>query len=204
MRQKADEEVRSFASRLRILGTATLASSDSQDPVKALLRREILDEQLLSQFLLGLRDPVCRFVLSRDPKLFDEAVAIAVKEEQNEKVSSSHSLPTRHVEEDADVHEMHSHLDHLEKLVESLAVRNKVKRNWQEFPKKLSYPGGCCNCGRIGHFWRECYRYQRRKWNSTGGSRIHKDKERAGKFESGNLNATPPQDVDLQRSMIDD
>ncbi|KAH8009706.1 hypothetical protein HPB51_019017 [Rhipicephalus microplus] len=32
-RQEADEDVRSFASRLRILGTATLASSDSQDPV---------------------------------------------------------------------------------------------------------------------------------------------------------------------------
>ncbi|KAH8024192.1 hypothetical protein HPB51_022253 [Rhipicephalus microplus] len=41
-RQKADEEVRSFASRLRILGTTTLASSDSQDPVKASLPREIL------------------------------------------------------------------------------------------------------------------------------------------------------------------
>ncbi|KAH8018347.1 hypothetical protein HPB51_003303 [Rhipicephalus microplus] len=41
-RQKTDEEVRSFASRLRILGTATLASSDSQDPVKASLRCEIL------------------------------------------------------------------------------------------------------------------------------------------------------------------
>ncbi|KAH8022384.1 hypothetical protein HPB51_023671 [Rhipicephalus microplus] len=118
-RQKADEEVRSFASRLRMLGTATLANSDSQDPVKASLRREILAEQLLSQFLLGLRDPVRRFVLSRDPKTFDEAIAIAAKEEQQEKVSWSHSLPVQYVEEDTDVHEMHSRFGHLENFVES-------------------------------------------------------------------------------------
>ncbi|KAH8027382.1 hypothetical protein HPB51_005008 [Rhipicephalus microplus] len=124
-RQKADEEVRSFASRHRILGTATLASSDSQDPVKASLRRELLAEQLLSQFLLGLRNPVRRFVLSRDPKTFDEAIAIAVKEEQNEKVSWSHTLPVRYAEENTDIHEMHRHLDHLEKIVESLVVRKK-------------------------------------------------------------------------------
>ncbi|KAH8025082.1 hypothetical protein HPB51_002998 [Rhipicephalus microplus] len=184
---KTDEAVRSFASPLRILGTAILASSNSQDPGKASLRRKILVEQLLLQFLLGLRDPVRRFVLSRDPKTFDEAIAIAVKEEQNEKVSRSHSLTVRYVEGNTDVHEMHSRLDRLE------------KQNWQEFPKQLSYPGGCYNCGRIGQFWRECYRYRRRKWNSTGGSRIHKDKEMVTKFESGNLDTTPPHDVDAER-----
>ncbi|KAH8023141.1 hypothetical protein HPB51_011255 [Rhipicephalus microplus] len=184
-----------------MLGTANLASSDSQDPVKTSLRREILAEQLLLQFLLGLRDPVRRFVLSRDPKTFDEAIAIAVKEEQNEKVSRSHSLPVRYVEENTDVHEMHSRLDRLEKLVESLAVRNKVKQNWQEFPKQLPYPGGCYNCGRFGHFWRECYRYRRRNWNLTGDSRIHKDNEMVTKFESENLDATPPHDGDAQRSI---
>ncbi|KAH8029345.1 hypothetical protein HPB51_025295 [Rhipicephalus microplus] len=200
-RQKADEEVRSLASRLRMLGTATLSSSDSQDLVKASLRRKILAEQLLSQFLLGLKDPVRRFVFSRDPKTIDEAIAIAVIEEQNEKVSRSHSLPVRYVEENTEVHEMHSHLDRLEKLVESLAVRNKVKQNWQEFPKQLSYLGGRSNCGRFGHFWRECYRYRRRKWNSMGGSHSHKDKEVVTKFESGNLDTTLSHDVDAQRSI---
>ncbi|KAH7958032.1 hypothetical protein HPB51_027983 [Rhipicephalus microplus] len=96
---------------------------------------------------------------------------------------------------------MHSRLDRLEKFVESLAVRNKVKQDWQEFPKQLPYPGGCYNCGRFGHFWRECYRYRRRKWKSTGDSRIRKDKEMVTKFESGNLDATPPHGVDAQRSI---
>ncbi|KAH8010018.1 hypothetical protein HPB51_024368 [Rhipicephalus microplus] len=134
-------------------------------------------------------------------KIFDEAIAIALKEEQNEKVSRSHSLPVEYVEENTDVHEMHSRLDRLEKLVESLAVRKKLTQNWQAFPKQLPYPGGCSNCGRFGHFWRECHRYRRGKWNSMGGSRTHKGKERAGKFESGNLDATPPHDVDAQRSI---
>ncbi|KAH7958165.1 hypothetical protein HPB51_027852 [Rhipicephalus microplus] len=160
-KQEADEEVRSFASRLRILGITTLASSDSQDPVKASLRHEILAEQLRSHFLLGLRDLLRRFVFPRDSKTFDEAIAITVKEEQIEKVSRSHSLPIQCVEEDTDVHEMHSRLDRLEKLVESLAVRKKVTQNWQEFPRQLPYPGGCSNCGRFGHIRRECHRYRR-------------------------------------------
>ncbi|KAH7958133.1 hypothetical protein HPB51_027884 [Rhipicephalus microplus] len=128
-RQKADEELRSFASRLRMLGTATQGSSDSQYPVRASLRHEILAEQLLSQFLLGLRDSFSRFVFARDPKTFDEAMAIAVKEEKNEKVSWSHTLPVRYAEENTDIPEMHSRLDRLEKIVESLVVRKKVKQN---------------------------------------------------------------------------
>ncbi|KAH8039479.1 hypothetical protein HPB51_007381 [Rhipicephalus microplus] len=34
-----------------------------------------------------------------------------------------------------------------------------------------------------------------------GGSRIHKDKKMVTKFESENLDATPPRDVDVQRSI---
>ncbi|KAH8030591.1 hypothetical protein HPB51_010412 [Rhipicephalus microplus] len=76
-----------------------------------------------------LKDLVRRFFRSRDPKTFDEPIAIGAKEEHNEKVSWSHSLPVRYVEENTDVHEMHSRLDHLANLVESFSVRNKVKQN---------------------------------------------------------------------------
>ncbi|KAH8009509.1 hypothetical protein HPB51_018155 [Rhipicephalus microplus] len=105
-RQNAEEEARSFANRVRLLGTATLANSSGEEPAKTQLRCEILAEQMLSQFLTGLRDPVRRFVLSRDPKSFDEAIDVAAKEERNEKLSQSSSVPVRHVDENANAHEI--------------------------------------------------------------------------------------------------
>ncbi|KAL1441210.1 hypothetical protein MTO96_031258 [Rhipicephalus appendiculatus] len=193
-RQKADEEVRSFASRLRMLGTATLVGTGGEDTLKAELRREMLSEEMLSRFLAGLRDPVRRFVLSRDPKTFDEAIDVAVKEELNERVSQSRTLPVRYVEESSDVYEIRSRLDRLEKLLdESLKVRDKVKEDGQEFPTRPPYPGRCHNCGGLGHFWRECHRYRQRTGNPTGGSLMHKgcegSEEAVPKFES---EAVPP------------
>ncbi|KAL1476316.1 hypothetical protein MTO96_036597 [Rhipicephalus appendiculatus] len=136
-RQRADEKVRSFASRLRILGTATLVGTSGEDTLKAELRREILSEEILSRFLAGLRDPVRRFVLSRDPKTFDEAIDVAVKEELNEGVSQSRTLPVRYGVENSDVHEIHGRLDRLEKLLdESVRVRGKGKEKGQEFPMR--------------------------------------------------------------------
>ncbi|KAH7952548.1 hypothetical protein HPB52_023983 [Rhipicephalus sanguineus] len=61
---------------------------------------------MLSQFLTGLRDPVRRFVLSRDPGTFDEAIDVAAREELNEKLLRNHTLPVRHVEESTDALEM--------------------------------------------------------------------------------------------------
>ncbi|KAH6922601.1 hypothetical protein HPB50_017027 [Hyalomma asiaticum] len=60
-KQNPGEEVRSFADRLRVLGTATLRTLRSQDSVKTLLRQEILAEQL-SQLTERLGDPVKIFL----------------------------------------------------------------------------------------------------------------------------------------------
>ncbi|KAL1478874.1 hypothetical protein MTO96_052308 [Rhipicephalus appendiculatus] len=131
-RQNTGEEARSFANRVRLLGTATLAGSSGEESAKAQLRREILAEQMLSQFLTGLRDPVRRFVLSRDPKTFDEAINAAAREELNEKLSRSHTVAVRPVEDTADAHELRSRLDHLEKLLEeSLRARDPVREDGQ-------------------------------------------------------------------------
>ncbi|KAL1463930.1 hypothetical protein MTO96_043124 [Rhipicephalus appendiculatus] len=204
-RQREDEEVRSFASRLRMLGTATLVGTSGEDTWKAELRHEILSEEMLSRFLAGLRDPVRRFVLSRDPKTFDEAIDVAVKEELNERVSQSRTLPVRYVEENSDVYEIRSHLDRLEKLLnESLRVRNKVKEDGQEFPTRTPYPGRCYNCGGFGHVWRECHRYRQRTGNPTGGSRMRKGRhseEAMPKIESVNLEVTPPGDGEAHMSI---
>lgn len=176
-RQNAGEDARSFANRVRLLGTATLAGSSGEESAKAQLRREILAEQMLSQFLTGLRDPVRRFVLSRDPKTFDEAIDVAAREELNEKLSRSHALPVRHVEESADAHELRSRLDRLERLLEeSLKTRETVRGDGQGGAARPLYPGRCFNCGGFGHFWRECNRYRRRQpWNKGSDRRMPKD-----------------------------
>ncbi|KAH6920623.1 hypothetical protein HPB50_028390 [Hyalomma asiaticum] len=68
-KQNAGEEVRSFAERPRILGTATLGIVSGEDPAK-----------------LSLRDPVRRFVLSHEPRTIEEAVGVAAREEQIDKL----------------------------------------------------------------------------------------------------------------------
>ncbi|KAL1421799.1 hypothetical protein MTO96_022846 [Rhipicephalus appendiculatus] len=98
---------------------------DITDSAKAQLHREILAEQMLSQFLTGLRDPVCRFVLSRDPKTFDKAIDVVAREELNKNLSRNHTVTVPHVEENADAHELRSRLDHLEKLLEG-SLRKQV------------------------------------------------------------------------------
>ncbi|KAH8022795.1 hypothetical protein HPB51_005160 [Rhipicephalus microplus] len=172
-RQNAGEEARSFSNRVRLLGTATLANSSGEEPAKTQLRREILAEQVLSQFLTGLRDPVRRFVLSRDPKSFDEAIDVAAKEERNEKLSQSSSVPVRHVDENANAHEMRSRLDRLEKLLEeSLRSCDPVGDDEQRNARRPPFSGRCFNCDGFGHFWRECDRYRRRQpWNTRGDRR---------------------------------
>ncbi|KAH7932458.1 hypothetical protein HPB51_029278 [Rhipicephalus microplus] len=160
-RQNAGEEARSFANHVLLLGTATLANSCGEEPAKTQRRHEILAEQMMSQFLTGLRDPVRRFLLSRDPKSFDEAIDVAAKEERNENLSQSSSVPIRHVDENANAHEMRSRLDRMEKLLEeSLRSRDTVGENGQRNTRRPPFSGRCFNCDGFGHFWRECDRYR--------------------------------------------
>ncbi|KAH7968473.1 hypothetical protein HPB52_008551 [Rhipicephalus sanguineus] len=152
--------------------------SSGEDPAKAQLRREILAEQMQSQFLTGLTDPVRRFVLSRDPITFDEAIDVAAREELNEKLSRNHALPVRHIEENADALEMRSRLHRLEKLLEeSLKARDPVREDGQGCATRPPYPGRCYNCGGFGHYWWDCNRYRRRRpWNAGGDRRMQADR----------------------------
>lgn len=92
--QKDAEDVQSFAARLRTLGNAAMGGRGDVEPEsKREIRRELLDEQLRTQFLNGLRGPIKRFTLSRDPKTLDEAVDAAVLEERNERAVNSGQHP---------------------------------------------------------------------------------------------------------------
>ncbi|KAH6943402.1 hypothetical protein HPB50_021123 [Hyalomma asiaticum] len=153
-KQNAGEEVRSFAERLRILGKATLGIVGGEDPAKTQLRREILEEELLSRFTAGLRDPVRRFVLSHEPRTFKEAVEVAAREEQIDKLCAR---SIRHGSDSAEERELQNRLDRLEKLTEKslglpqYELDTDVRRRCSTAP-----PTRCSDRGRFGHVAREC------------------------------------------------
>ncbi|KAH6929735.1 hypothetical protein HPB50_005427 [Hyalomma asiaticum] len=153
-KQNAGEEVRSFAERLRILGKATLGIVSGEDPAKTQLRREILEEELLSRFTAGLRDPVRRFVLSHEPRTFGEAVEVAAREEQIDKLCA---WSIHHGSDSAEERELQNRLDRLEKLIErSLGLPEyerdtDVRRRCSTAP-----PPRYSDRGRFGHVAREC------------------------------------------------
>ncbi|KAH9379036.1 hypothetical protein HPB48_014498 [Haemaphysalis longicornis] len=63
--QKDAEDMHSFAARLRTQGNVAMSGRGDMEPAsKRKIRRELLDEQLRTQFLNGLRDPNIRFTLS--------------------------------------------------------------------------------------------------------------------------------------------
>lgn len=76
--------VRAFATRVQVLGQATVADSDSRPDGRSKLGNELLMDQMRSQFISGLRDPVRRLVMLQNPLTFDEAVDVASREECNE------------------------------------------------------------------------------------------------------------------------
>lgn len=160
-KQNAGEDVRAFAGRLRVLGNATLGTNALEGAQeKREMRRQLLSEQMLSQFVGGLRDPIRRFTLSRDPETFDAAIEIAVKEERNERIVNGGTQPVRRVEEPNKAQdEVRERLDRLERLFEqSLSLRGAAgtsrRRSPPRTPRKTN--SGCFVCGTFGHFARSC------------------------------------------------
>ncbi|KAH6927136.1 hypothetical protein HPB50_027452 [Hyalomma asiaticum] len=153
-KQNAGEEVRSFAERLRILGTATLGIVSGEDPAKTQLRREILEEELLSRFTAGLRDPVRRFVLSHEPRTFEEAVEVAAREEQIDKLCAR---SIQHGSDSAEERELQNRLDRLEKLIEKSLGLPEYGQDTEERQRcSTAPPPRCYDCDRFGHIAREC------------------------------------------------
>ncbi|XP_046399957.1 uncharacterized protein LOC124166472 [Ischnura elegans] len=79
------EEVREFAERVRVLGQKTVKTVS--DPTEARIRAKLVEESILAQFLKGLREGVRRFVASREPPTLQEALRMALVEEQSESLT---------------------------------------------------------------------------------------------------------------------
>lgn len=80
--QKPGESVRSYGTRLYVAGNRTLVAAHNE-PEKA-LRKGLLEEAMLDQFVRGIHGTVRRFVLSANPTSYQQAYERAIREESIE------------------------------------------------------------------------------------------------------------------------
>ncbi|KAH9377343.1 hypothetical protein HPB48_021622 [Haemaphysalis longicornis] len=139
--QKDAENVQSFAARLRTLGNTAMGGRLEPES-KREIRKELLDKQLRTQFLNGLRDPIKRSTLSRDPKTLDEADDTAVRGPRNERAVNGAHAPVRSVREgDRETDELRARLERGKGLLDaSIELQNKQMRDLDSPKANASQP----------------------------------------------------------------
>lgn len=193
-RQNRNEDVRAFATRVRKLGYDTLSTYEGGTCEAQGLAKELLEMQLRTQFLNGLRDPVRRFALSHDPKTFEEAIEVAAREEKNERLVNE-QIDVRPVSvEDKEKADMLKRLERLEDLLAktlTLAEQREERDRARVVGRRRGSQAVCFNCGQRGHFARNCpARGNERIGNSQGRTEPVDGREgrgnRGGQTDPGN------------------
>lgn len=88
--QKPTESVNEYASRLRLLSLQAMEENSPNSERE--IRLKIAEEQLKTQFILGLKHEIRKHVLSKDCKDFASAMQAAKIEEVNEMITQDFSL----------------------------------------------------------------------------------------------------------------
>lgn len=79
--QTQTESIREFATRLRVIGNKLLQYKDGTAQEEIEIREKIAQEEILSQFIRGLREDTRRFVATSNPQNLEDAITKAIREE---------------------------------------------------------------------------------------------------------------------------
>lgn len=142
--QKPGETVVQYATKLRKEGLKTKKQTDNEAENK--IRQVLLEEQLLAQFLRGLRETK-RFVLLRSPETFEEAIKFATEEEMNDILTNGRKSCVNLVNEGNDDYNINTPRSGLTNSKFSKPI-NQI--NFSHVSQQ------CFKCGKVGHLAREC------------------------------------------------
>lgn len=146
--QKSGENVADFVTRLRFIGSKIL--KPAANSVEQALRLKLLNEQLSAQLQRGLKDEIRRFVLSREPTDFEEAIKIARQEEQNA-VTVRRTIHAVHT---GDPQSSANYKPGERPFREMFCRACKEKTHWTT--KCPTFPNNCYYCGEAFHMARNC------------------------------------------------
>lgn len=93
--QGSSETATDFATRLRVIGNKLLSfASDTATAEERNVRQKVANEEVLAQFIKGLRESIRRFVSTHNPQTLEEALEKAAREESYLATNSSQQVPT--------------------------------------------------------------------------------------------------------------
>ncbi|XP_044261170.1 uncharacterized protein LOC123009113 [Tribolium madens] len=176
--QRAGESVTEFAERLQMLGAATIKRT--ADPNQNDWIRTHLREECLMQFIEGLAMPIQQRVMSAAPRTFEDAVEIALREEQIENRLRRKTLQ-RAIEAEEFKLQGKQEEPVLKEHLQYIKMPKYSRQNGQQTLKcwgcnKTGHMQAdcknCFECGQRGHFRRQCYKLnqpqsgvKRQNWN---------------------------------------
>lgn len=145
--QRPAENVQNYATRLRAAGALTVRNTASIEENG--VRQIVLQEQLLAQFLKGLRGNIRRFAMVSAPTTFKDAIIVTTREEANEALVSDKACAVAAVR---DV------VTNGPSFTPELSNAGPAPRP-QNDPRPFHRPK-CQLCLRIGHEARACSMYR--------------------------------------------